>query len=293
MFFQGCWGANYCQGQQQPQQQQCQCQGNSGQGSNQAYCQGYWQGYCQAYCQGQGYQGSSGGGGQGCWGGGVSQGGWGGGGGQQGCWGSGSSGYGGYATSGSYANCGGGGYSAPVAQQACCGYNNAAPQQTYQQNPGYGSGWGNYGVCVQVYVCCPPGTGKYGGKSTETPAPPKIKDSDEPKKEEQKKVPSDVRKLNDDGALARVGSWATVVLEVPADAKTYVDGKLMTSKSTRRVIQTPALEEGETYFYDIRMEVVRDGKTISQEKRVFLTPGQRVATCFDDVGSPPPATASK
>jgi uncharacterized protein (TIGR03000 family) len=74
-----------------------------------------------------------------------------------------------------------------------------------------------------------------------------------------------------------------VVVDVPDDAKVYLNGKLMRSTSTRRVYQTPVLEEGETYFYDIQVDVVRDGRTMSQSKRVVINPGQRSVARFDEL----------
>jgi uncharacterized protein (TIGR03000 family) len=74
---------------------------------------------------------------------------------------------------------------------------------------------------------------------------------------------------------------AHLVVELPANAKLYVDDHLMKSTSTRRTFVTPELQPGQTYFYVLRAEVDRDGKTVSQSKRVTVRAGQLVQASFD------------
>jgi uncharacterized protein (TIGR03000 family) len=57
----------------------------------------------------------------------------------------------------------------------------------------------------------------------------------------------------------------------------------MTTQSERRVYQTPTLAPGQTYFYEVRVEVNRDGKAVSQTKRVLLRAGQEVRADFKDM----------
>jgi len=79
---------------------------------------------------------------------------------------------------------------------------------------------------------------------------------------------------------------ARILVQVPDDAKLYIDGNLMRTGSSNRVFQTPVLQTGKTYYYDLRVEVVRDGQTVVQEKQVLLRPGQEVSAAFDLTNAP-------
>jgi uncharacterized protein (TIGR03000 family) len=71
-----------------------------------------------------------------------------------------------------------------------------------------------------------------------------------------------------------------VIIDTPENAKLYVDGQLMQTASTHRVFQTPELTPGSTYFYDLKIEVVREGKTLTEEKRIFVRPGIEQSVAF-------------
>jgi uncharacterized protein (TIGR03000 family) len=78
---------------------------------------------------------------------------------------------------------------------------------------------------------------------------------------------------------------------LPADAKLYVDDHLMKSTSSRRNFHTPELEPGPRYFYDVRIEMVRDGKTVTETRRVVLKAGQEVAVSFTNLAETSTLTA--
>jgi len=136
---------------------------------------------------------------------------------------------------------------------------------------------------------------KSGVKIEETPTPPeKAGDKDKEKvKEKEKDKEKKKLDLDLDEVLNDIGGWATVVVHVPADAKVFIDGKQMASKSTRRVFQTPALEAGQKYYYEIRAEVVRDGRTITQTRQVILNAGLSTAAAFADLGDREPAATAQ
>ncbi|HEX3314347.1 MAG TPA: TIGR03000 domain-containing protein, partial [Gemmataceae bacterium] len=71
-----------------------------------------------------------------------------------------------------------------------------------------------------------------------------------------------------------------VIIETPENAKLYVDGQLMQTASSHRVFQTPELAPGSTYFYDLKIEVVREGKTLTEEKRIYVRPGIEQSVAF-------------
>jgi uncharacterized protein (TIGR03000 family) len=213
-------------------------------------------------CGGWGGWGCGGCWGYGGWGWGGGWGGWGGGWGCYGCWG----GYAAYGVSAPYLA-----YSAygPYGFPGCVGCGGGC----------YGcyGGWSCYGSPI---VVTPPAAPPNRKAPSEDVAPPKGD-----KKEDKKGI------FNPD--VSNAGSWATIVMQVPVDAKVFIDGVQMKSTSARRVYQTPMLEEGETYFYDIRVELVRDGRTYAETRRVIINPGQRIAANFNELGAAPPAALAQ
>jgi uncharacterized protein (TIGR03000 family) len=75
-------------------------------------------------------------------------------------------------------------------------------------------------------------------------------------------------------------SRAKLVVEVPADAKLYIDDQLMKTTSSKRVFSTPTLAQGQAYYYEVRVEVVRDGKPVSETKRVIVRAGEEARANF-------------
>jgi uncharacterized protein (TIGR03000 family) len=140
---------------------------------------------------------------------------------------------------------------------------------------GYGGGYGGLStMCTGCYGC-------YGGHAcygmtTNVAAP----------------VPGETPKMTPVPPAPAPGPMESrlrskVIIETPEDAKLYVDGQLMKTGSARRVFQTPDLVVGSTYFYDVKIEYVRDGKTIREEQRIVVRPGQEASIAFRDTGSRP------
>jgi uncharacterized protein (TIGR03000 family) len=183
-----------------------------------------------------------------------------------GCYG----GYGGYNGGGYYGcygcyGCGGGGY--------------------------YGSGWGGYGCYGGGYGGCYGGGygcagygcyggcygGGYGGcygspYSPVGPVGPGVP-----------VVPGDkvpVEKLPNPKGPGDQTSRAKVVIDVPAQAKLYIDDQLMPDKAGKRVFVTPVLQAGQTYYYDVKLVVIRDGQEQAETTRVLLRSGDVVSASF-------------
>lgn len=97
--------------------------------------------------------------------------------------------------------------------------------------------------------------------------------------------PEDARTAEVDESL---GGTARLILDVPADAKIYVDGQLTKSTSANRQFSTPKLAPVATYFYDVRVESTKDNKPVVVEKRVFIRANEIVRTSF---ASPPKSVA--
>jgi uncharacterized protein (TIGR03000 family) len=112
--------------------------------------------------------------------------------------------------------------------------------------------------------------------STDRPPPPPDK---KPGKFEQIPPPKEKK-----GSEEQVR--AKVTIDLPADAKLYIDGTPMRSTSARRAFQTPNLVPGQMYYYQFRAEVVRAGRVISDTRRVVVQPGQDASASFATLGQP-------
>jgi uncharacterized protein (TIGR03000 family) len=99
------------------------------------------------------------------------------------------------------------------------------------------------------------------------------------------------------------GHTARVIVELPAGARLYVDDRAVTTRSPgasprrddssyTQAFNTPKLDGPRAYFYDLRAEVVRDGKTVSQTRRVVVRPGEVSRADFRSLGAGSTATAA-
>jgi uncharacterized protein (TIGR03000 family) len=175
-------------------------------------------------------------------------------GGCHGCWGGYGNYYGGY-----YGNCGGcngcyGGYSW---DWSSCGCNGC---------------WGAYNETSPYFVEPPPAAPAVKPGETNPPVkpgeplPPPSKPGTSPKPPE-----------------TVAPNRARLIVDVPPDAKLYIDDAAMKTPTDHRVYRTPDLAPGQTYYYEVRVEAQRDGKPISQTKRVLLRAGQEVRADFTDL----------
>lgn len=81
---------------------------------------------------------------------------------------------------------------------------------------------------------------------------------------------------------------ARITVNLPAEAKLYVDNVACPLTSNVRSFNTPALQPGQKYYYTLKMELERDGVTSSQQQRVFIAAGQQINVDFNAT-----ATASR
>jgi uncharacterized protein (TIGR03000 family) len=85
---------------------------------------------------------------------------------------------------------------------------------------------------------------------------------------------------DEDDKEVRSSRRARLIVKVPANAKLYIDGHLTKATSRKRVFRTPDLESGQMYYYILRVEIVRDGKKVTQTRRVLVSAGQEVRASF-------------
>ncbi len=68
---------------------------------------------------------------------------------------------------------------------------------------------------------------------------------------------------------------------VPEDAKVFVNGYQTKSMGPQRRYISHGLKDGLTYRYEVRAQVVRDGKLLEEVRNVFLTSGTREGIAFN------------
>jgi len=72
-----------------------------------------------------------------------------------------------------------------------------------------------------------------------------------------------------------------IVLNVPVDARVTINGRPTSSTGSRREYVSHGLKAGYKYSYDVAVEIVRDGRTIRDEKQIDLIGGQTESLAFD------------
>jgi len=76
---------------------------------------------------------------------------------------------------------------------------------------------------------------------------------------------------------------AKVIVKLPSEAKLYVDGVLCPQSSAVRSFETPKLDPNVTYGYTLKAEVVRNGQTKTEMKRIEIQAGKEVSVDFGDM----------
>ena len=73
---------------------------------------------------------------------------------------------------------------------------------------------------------------------------------------------------------------AHITVHLPADAKLSVDGVECPLVSDTRAFDTPRLQPGQQFYYTVKAEIVREGKTVSESKRVIFEAGAKIDVEF-------------
>ncbi|WP_029629799.1 TIGR03000 domain-containing protein [Zavarzinella formosa] len=74
---------------------------------------------------------------------------------------------------------------------------------------------------------------------------------------------------------------ATVVLNVPAGAKVFVEGVQLKSDAAERIFRTPALAPGQEYSYTVKAVVIEDGREHEEAMQVLVIPGETTKASFE------------
>jgi len=77
-------------------------------------------------------------------------------------------------------------------------------------------------------------------------------------------------------AQATTAAPATIVVNLPENARLSIDGEQTRSTSTRRVFVSPTLEAGKEYTYTLQAEFNQDGKPVTITRDVSVRAGKEV-----------------
>jgi uncharacterized protein (TIGR03000 family) len=136
-------------------------------------------------------------------------------------------------------------------------------------------------VAVYGYAadCCPPSSAPLLGLPTPVPPVAGLAETTAPPAA---------------GLIATNPNQAQFVVELPADAKLYVEGQLIPITGPVRVFQTPPLDPQRKYVYKLEIEIERGGKVLRSpaQERDFQA-GQVARVFFTELTpEPPPAAKS-
>jgi uncharacterized protein (TIGR03000 family) len=123
-----------------------------------------------------------------------------------------------------------------------------------------GSGMGFGGGCMGSGM----GSGCYGGgiimpgTGTQGTNPEQLKNKPKSKSKNETMAPAP----------------ATIVVDLPADAKLLIDNEPTSTTGTSRVFVSPTLNPGREYHYTLKAEIVKNGKSVKVEKVIAVRAGQ-------------------
>lgn len=80
-----------------------------------------------------------------------------------------------------------------------------------------------------------------------------------------------------------LGTPATVVVSLPAEATLFVDGDRVPMTTATRTFQTPPLSPGQEYYYTMKAEAVRNGEKVEKSTRVIVRAGETARADFGDL----------
>jgi uncharacterized protein (TIGR03000 family) len=76
-----------------------------------------------------------------------------------------------------------------------------------------------------------------------------------------------------DATPKKASSTAQITVNLPSEAKVYIEGVETPSSSDKRVFVTPDLKAGTVYYYTISAEIVRDGKKLIATEKIAVRAG--------------------
>ncbi len=95
----------------------------------------------------------------------------------------------------------------------------------------------------------------------------------------------DKPKTKKNGKQAMAPTGAKLLIELPANAKLFIDGTPVKAAADVQAFHTPPLEPGRDYFYTVRIELMSDGQPLSQTRQLIVRAGQVARANFKDLES--------
>jgi len=95
-----------------------------------------------------------------------------------------------------------------------------------------------------------------------------------PETKQKEKVPQKT-------AAVSTPSTSRVTVSLPNDARLWIENVECPLTSTVRSFDTPVLDPNQRYFYNVTMQIVRNGETLRETQRVMVVPGQAVNVEFN------------
>jgi uncharacterized protein (TIGR03000 family) len=83
------------------------------------------------------------------------------------------------------------------------------------------------------------------------------------------------------GSFVQTDAPATLIVNLPPDAKLTIEDQPTRSQSAQRTFVSPPLKQGESYKYTLKAEINRDGKPMTMTKEVPVQAGRRAEVNFD------------
>jgi uncharacterized protein (TIGR03000 family) len=186
---------------------------------------------------------------------------------------------------GGYYGCAGAGYG------ACYGYGYGgwggwgAPYGCYGP-----PGWACYGGCAGTFSPAYTGAQHFGGPIPGAAPGATIPAPREEGKEEKETPKNKGKKEIEDGMSA---ARARLEVQLPQGARLFVDDTPVPLRDGKRTFRTPELEPGQVYYYEVRAEVMREGKPVSETRHVVIKPGQTAREDFRDLGTRPATSTAR
>ncbi len=83
------------------------------------------------------------------------------------------------------------------------------------------------------------------------------------------------------GVNGQIRSPATLIVQMPAEARLTIDGYVTRQASPTRIFVTPPLEPNKDFQYTLRAEMLRDGQTQVVTQQVTIRAGQKKEVLLD------------
>lgn len=79
-----------------------------------------------------------------------------------------------------------------------------------------------------------------------------------------------------------VPARAKLLIDVPANAKLFIDDTFVKAPAGVQTFDTPALEPGKDYYYVVRIEILHDDQPLAETRRIIVRAGQVARAGFND-----------